>query len=237
MSLPEEERELQEHETRRFQVETSRCRIPYPQANKIEGDVHVHWVRADHQVRGYECMGLGENAPMTLSLISPLPIEECQRRLADPRTFEGTRFRGDTWSGGALDLLLPHQFRVRWRWGPLSPVLFVGTLTRSSGGRTGIEGRLEPHPLLEGALILSLLFSVIFPGDVLLILAFVGLAELVAVLGCCASPLASWLLAAVILLAGIAALILGGRHLTRQAQDHVMRFLHDAIHASRPESA
>jgi hypothetical protein len=172
---------------------------------------------------------------MRLSLVSPLTIEECQRRLSDPRTFEDTRFRGDTWSGGALDLLLSHQFRLRLRWGPVCPVLIVGTLTRGSEGGTGIEGRLEPHPLLEGALILSLFLSVIFPGDVLVILALVGLAELLVLLGC--APLASWILAAVILLVGIASMIVGGKRLNRQAQDQAVCFLQGAIRASRPESA
>src|SRR2546426_2906501 len=168
-------------------------------------------------------------AKMKQSWATPLIIEECQRRLADPRTCEGTRFRGDTWSGQALDLVNPLEFRMKWRWGPLHPFLFVATLTRR-GGRTGIEGKLAPHPLLEAAWGVS-----IFLPE-LIILTLAGLAVLLAfALRCCVSTLASWLIAGVIVLAGIASITVGSKRLGRRAQDDATRFLHDALGASCTE--
>ncbi len=125
---------------------------------------------------------------MKLTLLTHLSIEECQKRLADPQTFEGTRLRGDALAGAAIDRVSPYELRVKWRWGPLYPFFFAATMRRA-GETTGIDGRLSPHPLLEAALGLS----VFFPEWIILPLA--GLAMLFAfALGCCAST--SWFLAA-----------------------------------------
>ncbi len=164
---------------------------------------------------------------MKLALVTHLTIEECQQLLADPRTFEGRRLRGDTLSGGALDRVNPFEFRVKWRWGPLHPFVFVASLTRD-GGMTRFEGRLTPHGLFEAMPLLP----VVFP-ELIILAPLIGLAVFFAfALRCCMSPLATWFLAGAIILAGIASMIVGGRRLYRQAPDDVLRFLQDAVHAS-----
>jgi hypothetical protein len=167
---------------------------------------------------------------MKLALVTHLTIGKCQQLLADPRTFEGSRLRGDTFSGGALDLVNPFEFRMKWLWGPLHPFLFVATLTRV-GEMTRIEGRIAPHFLFEAMSFLP----VVFPELIILILfvSFVGLAMFLAfALRYWVSPLATWFPAAGIILAGVASMIVAGRRLYRQAQNDVLRFLQDAFGAS-----
>lgn len=161
---------------------------------------------------------------MRVTLLTHLSIEECQKRLADPQAFEGTRLRGDALAGAAIDRVSPYELRVKWRWGPLYPFFFAATMRRA-GETTGIEGRLSPHQLLEAALGLS----AFFPEWIILPLA--GLAVLFTfALGCCAYM--SWFLAAASILAGFSSMILGGRRLYRRAERDVLRVLHDTIHAS-----
>jgi hypothetical protein len=168
--------------------------------------------------------------PMKLALVTHLTIDKCQQLLADPRTFEGSRLRGDTFSGGALDLVNPSEFRVKWRWGPFHPFLFAATLTRDEG-MTRIEGRLTPHFLFE---VMSLV-PVVSPELIILIIfvSFMGLTMFLAfALRYLMSPLATWFLAAGIILAGMASMIVAGRRLYRHAQNDVLRLLQDAFCAS-----
>lgn len=164
---------------------------------------------------------------MKLVLVTRLTMKECQQLFADPRTFRNKRLRGDTLSGGALDRVNPLEFRMKWRWGPLHPFLFVATLTHD-GGMTRFEGRLTPHPLFDAMSFLPVGFPELF-----ILTPLIGLAWLLAfVLHCCMPPLVTWFLAVAIILAGIASTIIGGRRLYRRAQEDVLRFLHDAAHAS-----